>query len=163
MTGVTVEVTATDWDDVLLDFAIHGGDSVVIPEWVSPERANGLWTSTCFEFFLKPEGGSSYFEFNFSPSTRWAAFGFDGYRSGGRDLALAVDPQLEFNPDHPHQLSVDVDLSNIPNLPLKVGLSAVIEERDGSKSYWALAHPPGKPDFHHPDCFTLPVPPAVKA
>jgi hypothetical protein len=35
-----------------------------------------------------------------------------------------------------------------------LGLSAVLEEQDGTKSYWALAHPPGgKPDFHHPDCF----------
>ena len=27
-------------------------------------------------------------------------------------------------------------------------------------SYWALAHPPGKPDFHHPDCFALELPAA---
>lgn len=39
-----------------------------------------------------------------------------------------------------------------------LGMSAVIEEVDGTKSFWALAHPPGKPDFHHPDCFTLKVP-----
>jgi hypothetical protein len=36
----------------------------------------------------------------------------------------------------------------------QLGLSAVLEEADGTKSYWALAHPPGdKPDFHHADCF----------
>ena len=34
-----------------------------------------------------------------------------------------------------------------------LGLSAVIEEANGRKSYWALAHPPGKADFHHADCF----------
>ena len=39
-----------------------------------------------------------------------------------------------------------------------VALSAVIEETDGAKSYWALAHPPGPPDFHHPDCFALTLP-----
>jgi hypothetical protein len=38
------------------------------------------------------------------------------------------------------------------------GLSAVIEEADGTKSYWALAHPSGEPDFHHPDCFALELP-----
>jgi hypothetical protein len=37
--------------------------------------------------------------------------------------------------------------------PWRVGLSAVIEDTSGRKSYWALAHPPGKPDFHHEDCF----------
>jgi hypothetical protein len=36
-----------------------------------------------------------------------------------------------------------------------IALSAVIEEADGTKSYWALRHPPGPPDFHHPDCFAL--------
>jgi hypothetical protein len=41
-----------------------------------------------------------------------------------------------------------------------MGLSAIIEESDGTKSFWALAHPPGKPDFHHPDCFTLELPAA---
>jgi hypothetical protein len=52
-----------------------------------------------------------------------------------------------------------------PNLPAgvvqashRLALSAVIEETDGRKSYWALAHPPGTPDFHHPDCFTLELP-----
>ena len=33
--------------------------------------------------------------------------------------------------------------------------TAVIEEADGTKSYWALAHPSDKPDFHHPDSFAL--------
>jgi hypothetical protein len=31
----------------------------------------------------------------------------------------------------------------------------VVEEKDGLLSYWALNHPPGKPDFHHPDAFVL--------
>jgi len=39
-----------------------------------------------------------------------------------------------------------------------IGLAAVIEELDGTKSYWALAHPPGAPDFHHADCFALTLP-----
>ena len=49
---------------------------------------------------------------------------------------------------------------DIDGLVGKVGLSVVIEELGGTKSYWALAHPPGKPDFHHPACFaaTLPAP-----
>jgi hypothetical protein len=49
-----------------------------------------------------------------------------------------------------------LQLDGVPELPAvawRLGLAAVIEERDGSKSYWALAHPPGKADFHHADCF----------
>jgi hypothetical protein len=44
-----------------------------------------------------------------------------------------------------------------------LALSAVIETLDGAKSYWALAHPPGKPDFHHADCFAIELPAASGA
>ncbi|MEO7634103.1 MAG: hypothetical protein ABIS38_00470 [Sphingomicrobium sp.] len=40
-----------------------------------------------------------------------------------------------------------------------IGLSAVIEEQDGAKSYWALAHGPGPPDFHNRACFAHCLPP----
>ena len=41
----------------------------------------------------------------------------------------------------------------------QLGLSAVLEEKDGTKSYWALSHPNAdKPDFHHPDCFVAQLP-----
>jgi hypothetical protein len=42
----------------------------------------------------------------------------------------------------------------------RLGLAAVIEEKGGRISYWALAHAPGKPDFHHRDCFQLRLPAA---
>jgi hypothetical protein len=47
--------------------------------------------------------------------------------------------------------------------PWRLGLSAVIEETSGRKSYWALAHPLGHPDFHHADCFALQIPAASPA
>jgi hypothetical protein len=40
-----------------------------------------------------------------------------------------------------------------------LGLSAVLEEQDGTKSYWALAHPDGPADFHDPACFAAPLSP----
>jgi hypothetical protein len=42
---------------------------------------------------------------------------------------------------------------------LRVALAAVIENDTGELSYWALQHAPGKPDFHHPDGFTLELSP----
>jgi hypothetical protein len=36
-----------------------------------------------------------------------------------------------------------------------LGLTAVVEEENGRLSYWALKHPPGKPDFHSPEGFVL--------
>jgi hypothetical protein len=46
-----------------------------------------------------------------------------------------------------------------PGVRLKLALCAVIEEESGMLSYWALNHPPGKPDFHHPDSFALEIGP----
>jgi len=51
-------------------------------------------------------------------------------------------------------------LSAFPRLASwRLGLSAVIEDVTGGKSYWALAHPPGDPDFHHSVCFAREVSP----
>jgi len=161
--SVEAELTATDWCDVLLDFRIEGGD-IVIGERQSSQRADGLWKSTCFEMFLRDPRGESYFEYNFAPSCLWAAYAFDGYRQGMRDLDMAVEPHIEFDPDRPLELSVDLDLSATPNVPMLASISAVIEEQDGTMSYWALAHPPGnKPDFHHADCFVVEIPAARPA
>jgi len=161
--SVEVELNATDWEDVLLDFKIEGED-VAIPGWRTPARTDGLWHSTCFEIFLRVPGFETYYEFNFSPSGLWAAYAFEGYRKGMRDLELAVEPHVEVDSERPLDLSVDLDLSNIPNVPMLASISAVIEEKDGTKSYWALAHPLGdKPDFHHPDCFVIEFPAARPA
>ena len=40
----------------------------------------------------------------------------------------------------------------------EMGLSAVLEEQDGTKSYWALAHLNEQPDFHDPGCFVARLP-----
>ena len=63
-----------------------------------------------------------------------------------------------------YELQVSLALDDLVNLQgdvlWDIGLSVVLEEKRGAKSYWALAHPPGKPDFHHSDCFALQIPPA---
>jgi len=133
---------------------------LLIPAPAGPARADGLWRHTCFEAFLRVPGGDAYWELNLSPSMQWAAYAFAGYRLGGHDIE-AVGP---LRPDVSSEagslsLEVSVDLSGVAGLPAdgawELGLSAVIEEAGGAISYWALAHPPGKPDFHHADCFAL--------
>jgi hypothetical protein len=66
-------------------------------------------------------------------------------------------PQTEIRSGSEHctlRASLKLDRIDLPgDSPWRLGLSAIIEETSGRKSYWALAHPPGKPDFHHPDCF----------
>jgi hypothetical protein len=57
------------------------------------------------------------------------------------------------------QLEAQIELASLaeapPDGPWRLGLSAVIEGAAGELSYWALAHPPGRPDFHRADCFAL--------
>ena len=161
--AVSVQIWMTDCNDMLIKFTVEGAENLLLPPWVSSGRRDGLWRTTCFEMFLKCADGR-YFEFNLSPSTEWAIYGFDSYRAGMTPLEVDVEPHIEFTSSpNTFSLEADVDLGQIPLGPLALGLSAVIEETDGTKSYWALAHPPGKPDFHHPTCFaaTLAATPAA--
>jgi hypothetical protein len=134
---------------------------LVIPTPAATERRDELWRRTCLEAFVRAEDQAGYREFNFAPSTEWAAYSFDGYRSGMRDLP-GIAPQIvaESAADR-FTLRVRLDPRLPPELAWHLGLSAVIEEQSGRKSYWALAHPPGAPDFHHQDCFALQLPPAL--
>lgn len=148
-------------DDLLLTFIVDVPSDLRLPAWSASERSDGLWHTTCFELFLQRTASDAYWEFNFSPSTRWAAYEFTRYRQDMRNFPLAVDPQIDRGTKQSgYVIEVDVDLSDIPNTALRMGLSAVIEEKNGRKSYWALAHPGAKPDFHHPDSFTLELPAA---
>lgn len=123
--------------------------------WPAPGkgRADGLWRTTCMEVFVQTDDG--YSEFNLSPSGQWAAYRFDGYRTGMAEADGVIQaPLLDAGSDH-------VALEAVIDLPpdaRALGLSAVIEERDGRISYWALAHASDKPDFHHPDSFLLEIP-----
>jgi hypothetical protein len=133
---------------------------VALPALQSGGRADELWKHTCFEAFVRAEGGKRYLEFNFSPSTQWAAYEFDAYRGGMRPLAEIGAPHIEVDRGTMLDgLGVYAELhlgAALPvNLAWQAALAAVIEERDGAKSYWALAHPLGKPDFHDPNCFIL--------
>jgi predicted GIY-YIG superfamily endonuclease len=122
-----------------------------VPSRSERTRRDNLWQHTCFEAFLATNGG--YLEFNFSPSTEWAAYRFSGYREGMSELDATAPKITVSTTDYALELTAEVAL---PEPPIRLGLSAVIEEIDGTKSYWALRHPRGdKPDFHHPDCFAL--------
>jgi len=130
-----------------------------IPDHATPARRDGLWRHTCFELFARTP--DEYVEFNLSPSSEWAAYRFTGYREGMAELETTA-PEISVHRSD-HRLEVSARLQ-IPPEATAIGLSAVIEERNGTKSYWALRHPPGDtPDFHHPDCFALEVPPASGA
>lgn len=137
----------------VLSWRVTGGALAEQPP-AAPVRTDGLWQTTCFELFVKPVGAEAYFEFNFAASGAWAAYRLDGYRSGMAALPLDA-PVIERLSDG---VRISVDLGGLPSGAWLMGLSAVIEEADGTKSYWALAHGEGQPDFHDPACFVLELP-----
>ena len=130
-------------------------DRCVIPAAAVPQRLEGLWRHTCFEAFVMGGDAPAYREFNFSPSGAWQAYAFQAYREGG-PLPEASAPRIAREEERTLGLSVLLPGQDLPpGRRLYLGLSAVIEAADGGLSYWALRQPPGRPDFHHPDCFVL--------
>jgi hypothetical protein len=138
-------------------------DRLVLPPPAMPIRADELWKHTCFEAFARPPSVENYTEFNFAPSGAWAAYRFARRRSGMGNLANVPEPEAVFKAGATRlELAVTLDLSKVVELPLdapwRAGITAIIEEASGAKSYWALAHPQGNPDFHHADSFALDLP-----
>ena len=139
-------------------YYVDGPDgSVELSKSENPCRTDGLWQTTCFEAFVRKADAPEYIEVNAAPSLQWAAYHFTDYREGMEELALTAAPDIGCDASTTHfALEIDVTLpETCAEQAWEIGISAVIEETDGTKSYWALAHPSGKPDFHHPDCFTL--------
>jgi hypothetical protein len=101
--------------------------------------------------------GEGYHEFNFSPSGEWAARAFARYRDGVLLEDERFAPRISVQAGGERlELGTRVPLERLPYKGrLRLGLSAVIEEEDGTLSYWALRHPPGRPDFHHAASFAL--------
>jgi hypothetical protein len=135
---------------------------VSVPRSGRGVRADALWTHTCFEAFVAPADGPGYFEFNFSPSLDWAVYRFSAYREGMSPAEVGQGPQVSVRRrDDGLEIQSAVHLGQIADLRstrrLRIALAAVVEDENGRLSYWGLRHPPGKPDFHHPDGFVLEV------
>jgi hypothetical protein len=158
VTHVEVEITRPPARSLVFAYVLTGRISdVAMPPAAASARTDELWRHTCFEAFIG--AGVAYYEFNFAPSTRWAAYQFSSYRTGMRIATEISTPEIAVQSSlerYTLQASLELDQLLFPRgAMLRLGLSAVIEENSGRRSYWALAHPPGKPDFHHSDSFAM--------
>jgi hypothetical protein len=166
VTRIDVDVTRPRAGGVVLSYVVTGRISDLrLPAVTASARADKLWRHTCFEAFVRASPDEAYYEFNFAPSSQWAAYRFDRYRSGMRVAAGIGAPRIEVqSAAGRYTLLAKLELDALSRLPpnsgCHLGLAAVVEETDGNKSYWALAHPAGKPDFHHADGFALELSPA---
>jgi hypothetical protein len=162
---IEVDVARARGGRLRLLYSLSGriGD-VRFPQPRPAERADNLWQHTCLEAFLKPSSAPAYCEFNFAPSLQWACYRFDRYREGMAAPEGLAAPLMKSVSNGETSWALDVILAlDALNLPeeatWRLGASAVIEETSGNKSYWALTHPQGKPDFHDAGGFVLELPP----
>ncbi len=131
-----------------------------VPPPRPPRIAHGLWQHTCCECFIAVKGEPGYHEFNFAPSGEWCAYAFAKYREGAPLADEALQPNIAVRSlAGKIELDASIPLDRLsamhPHASLALALSAVVEDEHGVISYWALKHPAGKPDFHHPDSFVL--------
>ena len=160
--GITARVGWAHDSALALNYTLTGDCSRLrIPSTRPQARIDGLWQHTCFEMFVSAKDSAAYWEFNFSPSSEWAAYQFHNYRNRTSDEERVAPPKIVT-----HRTTDRLELGARLHLPhslpiqsLRLALSAVIEDESGRLSYWALKHAPGKPDFHHPDAFVLEIVP----
>ena len=155
--GVEVVVQASAEGALTARYVLTGDLSALrIPEYRSPQRSDALWQHTCCEAFVMAGDGPGYREFNFSPSGEWAAYSFQRYRNAG-ETVVGSKPEIRVSRSADRlELAAEFDAGlTLDCRSLRLGLSAVVEQTDGGLSYWALRHPPGRPDFHHLDAFAL--------
>ncbi|MGE5492761.1 MAG: DOMON-like domain-containing protein [Actinomycetota bacterium] len=155
--SIEVEIRFTPAGELSLAYRLEGElDGLRIPEPLPPGSADGLWEHTCFEAFIAAGDDPAYREFNFSPSGQWAAYAFSGYRQRDESVAMPAAPHIAL---HRSVGGLELDALLAPSLlppgpaGYRLGLTAVVEAADGAKTYWALAHPGHRPDFHLRDAF----------
>jgi hypothetical protein len=162
VTRIGVEVLRSQGDNLTFAYVVTGTiRDLAVPSMAASTRTDELWRHTCFEAFVGSSQSAAYYELNFAPSTQWAAYRFSDYRT---DMHVATEinaPQITVrsNPER-YILRASLQLGHLlrsRGSTLRVGLSAVIEEVSGHRSYWALVHPPGKADFHHSNSFVLEI------
>jgi hypothetical protein len=131
-------------------------DSISFPDpSASLSRKDDLWKTTCFEFFLAVPNQPQYWEFNVSPSGDWNIYKMDAYRRVGFREEISIK-QLAFQFELPDlELSVDLNPLFPSTQPLQIGITAIIQTKDGNETYWALAHPGPQADFHLRESFIL--------
>jgi hypothetical protein len=156
--SISVDVDREAGGGLFLTYCVTGAIEDVLWPGGGPPQTSGptdrLWEHSCFEAFVGRPDEPGYIELNAATSLQWALYAFDDYRAGMTAIDTAFSAMMKFGAD-----SLEARVSILPPDwacagELLLGLSAIIEAKDGTKSYWALAHAPGPPDFHNRDCFT---------
>jgi hypothetical protein len=141
-----------------LDFEVFAEmDKLLVPSLHGLRPGENLWEHSCFELFIATSS-HHYREFNVAPDGAWAAYDFAGYRSGRRPVGGDVFSSVKAHAEHNrYRMKCVLSHGAIPDSARHVGLSVILEDKQGGHSFWALEHGPGKPDFHHVKSFRIPL------
>src|SRR5690349_17562013 len=102
---------------IALTYRVTGNIAALrLPPFGASRRTDELWKHTCFEAFIRPLPGDAYFEFNLSPSTQWAAYGFTRTREGMHNADASPERVAAEQGADLYTLDVLLDLSSIPAL-----------------------------------------------
>ena len=155
---ITARVALERATRLTLEYSLTGDlAQLAIPARVPTGRADRLWEHTCFEAFIASAAGARYCELNFSPSTQWAAYSFDGYRQGMRALGVAEPTIGVAETKNELRVTAGIEIEGLADArwPWRIGLTAVVEDLAAGRAYYALVHPRDKPDFHDAAAFTV--------
>jgi hypothetical protein len=176
LAGIAIEGWLERQGEALtLEFQLRGaaeqGENAIL--WPAaggqPQRRDGLWEHTCLEWFLAHPHQEAYWEFNLCPNGDWNVYALDGYRRGLRPDPHynALPLERSGNGSGNGRISRFRATATLPAalLPaeqasaqpaeLELAVTAVLEQRSGVISYWALHHGGTEADFHRRDGFRL--------
>ena len=124
-------------------------------------RTDGLWRHTCFEAFIAPGGverilGIQLFSVGClgGLSLHRLPRRHDAARRGRRAASSPSKPARR-NSRSLRRWTWAGSRGRADVAGLRLGLTAVIEDRAQGLSYWALKHGAEKPDFHRADSFVV--------
>ena len=148
-------------NNLRIHFDLRGSvDTILFPEpSLHPTRKSDLWMATCFEFFIALHGQPHYWEFNLSPSGDWNVFRMDAYRRVG----FREETSIQRLPFSVQKEAVCVSVEAAADLAplveadqsILVGITSIVQSKNGHETYWALKHPAEHADFHLSESFTL--------
>src|SRR5262249_25656748 len=95
VTHIEAEVLRRQATSLAFAYILTGAiTELALPPIVAAARSDDLWRHTCFEAFLGSSSSAGYYEFNFAPSTQWAAYRFSDYRTEMRVAIEIKAPQI---------------------------------------------------------------------
>lgn len=158
---ISIEVTGQKpaADELVLEFTLRGAlKQIRFPDvHLVESRRDELWKNTCLECFFSADldPATPYFEINCAPNGDWNAYAFSSYRQGmeaSKNLRVKLTQRESAENEAFFRIHVSgEDLRAARYL----SMTAVIEFADGTRSFFALAHPGPQPDFHLKKSFLI--------